>query len=320
MKKYFKYIAIILVVVIAIGGFAIKKKIDEENASSSNTIQFAEVIVSKGNIEISVSGDGNLTSSNRKEVRPDINGTIEEIHVSVGDYVEEGDLILTNEKDSSIYAPISGTIISLEVEEGDALNQNKNIAIISDLSDLEVVIQIDELDISKIKIGQDAILTSQAFPSEEYKGVVEGIAYEGSSNNGIATFDVTIKLDDIKDLRPGMTVNAEIVTESRENVLLLPIEAVQLRGNKNMVMMKSEESTENGMPNMVPVEIGLVSEDYVEIISGLNENDIVVYAKAIPQNANVNTPGGMGMNPFGGGNGGTKQRPAGFTRPQGGAN
>lgn len=184
MKKYFKYIAIILVITVAIGGFAIKKKINEENSSDSNLVQFTEVIASKGNIEISVSGDGNLTSSSRKEVRPDINGTIEEIYVSVGDYVEEGDLILTNEKDSSIYASISGTIINLDVEEGDTLIQNKNIATISELSDLEVVIQIDELDISKIKVGQVAILTSQAFPSEEYKGVVEGIAYEGSINNG----------------------------------------------------------------------------------------------------------------------------------------
>lgn len=163
---------------------------------------------------------------------------------------------------------------------------------IIDLNNLEVIIPVDELDINNIELGQEAIVTAEAIPNVSFNANVSKIALEGDVNNGVATFDVTLSLKEIDGLKPGMSVNAEIIIDSKEDALLVPIEAVQSRKDKKFVLVKKGE--DNSEVEFVEVEIGLVSEDYVEIVEGLNEGDTVVYQSTAVNEENQQRQG-MGM-------------------------
>lgn len=190
-------------------------------------------------------------------------GTLVKLTVSSGEYVEKGQLIAQLENNdlytqietqklrveqsrleltekfkeysnTAVYAPISGTITAINVTESERVRENAVVAVISDLSNLQVVVPVDELDVTKVKVGQEAVVTVEAMPAKEYKASVSKIALEGSSTGGVSTYDVTLKINETEGLKPGMTANAEIIAEQKENVLLLPVEAIQKAATRHL--------------------------------------------------------------------------------------
>ncbi|MDK2986098.1 MAG: HlyD family secretion protein [Clostridia bacterium] len=251
-------------------------------------------------------------------------GILKKLNISSGDYVNKGELLAELENTSlqtqidtqkikleqsrlelseklqdldntAIYSPISGTITKINVTEGEQIRENSAVAVVSDLDNLEVVIPVDELDINKVKVGQKAVVTVEAVPEMEYSAEVSKIALEGSTTGGVATFDVTLSLNDTKGLKPGMTANAEIISSNKKNVLLLPIEAIQQRGKQKFVITGDEKNLKQDKPNITPIKIGLVSEQYVEITEGLNEGDKVFYPLVSKSTQNQQRIPGMGM-------------------------
>ena len=152
------------------------------------------------------------------------------------------------EEGSTITATISGTITAVSAAAGDSVNLSSVIAEIANYDSLEIVVGIDELDISQVKLGQTAVVTVEALDSKAYDGKVVDIADEGTSSNGVATFDVTIALASSENLKSGMSAEASIQVEKKENVLMLPIDAVQSVGNRYMVLLpkSSSPSTQTG--------------------------------------------------------------------------
>lgn len=153
---------------------------------------------------------------------------------------------LVDERDEyNITAPISGKIIQKNSKAGDKLdnsNSNTVMAIIADLSSLIFEISVDELDISNIEEGQTVTVTADALEGQTFTGHVENVSIVGSSQNGVTSYPVKVVMDDGLDsgLIPGMNVNASIVIDSREDVLRIPISAVN-RGN--IVYVKSDSDT-----------------------------------------------------------------------------
>src|SRR5690606_24526049 len=111
---------------------------------------------------------------------------------------------------------------------------------------LQIVVGVDELDISKVKVGQPASILVEALPDQKFTGKVTEIAQEGTATSGVATFDVTIMLDDSTNLRAGMSAEATIIVEQKADALYLPIEAVQSIGGRYFVMVRSAEGTGSG--------------------------------------------------------------------------
>lgn len=136
-----------------------------------------------------------------------------------------------------IVAPIDGTLSDFEVDAGDTLNPNSELGTIADRDHMQIVVGVDELDIPKVKVGQEAEILVDALPEQKYAGRVVAIADEGTSSNGVASFDVTVRLTDIKDLKVGMSAQADIMTASKSNVLMLPIDAVQSARGSYYVMV-----------------------------------------------------------------------------------
>lgn len=144
--------------------------------------------------------------------------------------------------DYTITAPISGTIISKDVKVGDTVGTSTATAdtmcVIYDMSYLEMTLNVDELDILNIKEGQKATITADAVSGQTFEGVVTSISKAGTTTGGTTTYPVTIRIDEMGDLLPGMNATAEIVTESADNVLSVPNAAIT-RGNYVLVTKDS---------------------------------------------------------------------------------
>ena len=126
----------------------------------------------------------------------------------------------------TITAPISGTIIEKDAKVGDAVKTGDTLCIVYDLSYLEMSINVDELQISSISVGQQVQITADAVPDKTYVGTVTRVSMKGKSDGGTTTYPVTIRIDDTDGLRPGMNANAEIVVAEANNALVVPNAAV----------------------------------------------------------------------------------------------
>ena len=183
----------------------------------------------------------------------------------------------------TVTSPISGTIIEKNAKAGDALTAGADLCTIYDLSYLVMVINVDELQVSDVSVGQSVQVTADAVPDKTYTGTVTRVSMKGSSNGGTTTYPVTVRIDETEGLRPGMNANAEIVIAEARNALAVPNAAI-VRGGYVLVT-KDSPSAANADPDMtapegyvyVPVKIGVSDDDYTQIISGVTGNDTVAY-------------------------------------------
>ena len=183
----------------------------------------------------------------------------------------------------TVTSPISGTIIEKNAKAGDALTAGADLCTIYDLSYLVMVINVDELQVSDVSVGQSVQVTADAVPDKTYTGTVTRVSMKGSSNGGTTTYPVTVRIDETEGLRPGMNANAEIVIAEARNALAVPNAAI-VRGGYVLVT-KDSPSAANADPDMtapegyvyVPVKTGVSDDDYTQIISGVTGNDTVAY-------------------------------------------
>ena len=143
-----------------------------------------------------------------------------------------------------IVAPIDGVLKTFDVEPGDVLREDAEIGEVVDYASMKMVVAVDELDIAEAAIGQEATVLVDALPDRTYAGSVVDIAEEGTASNGVASFDVTVLLNEVDQLKPGMSAEASIVTAQKEDALLLPIEAVQSFRGQYFVLVPAETSAE----------------------------------------------------------------------------
>ena len=183
----------------------------------------------------------------------------------------------------TITAPISGTIIEKDAKVGDAVKAGDTLCIVYDLSYLEMRINVDELQISSISVGQKVQITADAVPDKTYVGTVTRVSMKGTSNGGTTTYPVTIRIDDTDGLRPGMNANAEIVVAEASNALVVPNAAV-VRGSYVLVTKDSPSAANADMAMAapegfvyVPVKTGVSDDDYTQIVSGIQEGDTIGY-------------------------------------------
>ena len=203
----------------------------------------------------------------------------------------------------TITAPISGTIIEKDAKVGDAVKTGDTLCIVYDLSYLEMSINVDELQISSISVGQKVQITADAVPDKTYVGTVTRVSMKGTANGGTTTYPVSIRIDDTDGLRPGMNANAEIVVAEAKNALVVPNAAV-VRGSYVLVT-KDSPSAANADTAMeapegfvyVPVKTGVSDDDYTQIVSGIQEGDTIGYDPSSVSSDSYYDDGGY-MMPF----------------------
>lgn len=209
----------------------------------------------------------------------------------------------------TIKAPISGQVITKNVKVGDNISVGSNgtgtLAVIYDLSSYTFEMLVDELDVTKVKVGQTVAVTADAFEGQEFTGTVTNVSLESTYSNGVSTYPVTVTLGDTGSLLPGMNVDGVITLEQAENCLTVPVDALK-RGNQVYVKDDTVKEENGAVPagfRSVEVETGLINDDYVEIISGLNEGDEVYLAESSTGSTQTMMPGMQGA-PGGGMQGG----------------
>lgn len=219
-------------------------------------------------------------------------------------------------EDYQITAPISGTVVTKTAKAGDKIEGGSTgtLCTIYDLSYLEMTMNIDELDIGKVEVGQTVEITADAVEGQTYTGVVTKVSVAGTTTGGITTYPVTVRIDETDGLLPGMNVDAEIVLEQESGVLAVPSAAVN-RGNTVLITADSPSAV-NALDQEAPegyvyveVEVGISDESYTQILSGLQEGDKVAYLPTSSGGemgmAMTMMPGGMsGGMPSGGMSGG----------------
>jgi HlyD family secretion protein len=225
------------------------------------------------------------------------------------DQVEQARATLKQVQDdlskTMIYAPMTGTISDLNKEQGEiaigSQFQEDIILVVADLNEMEAQVNVDENDIVSVEIGQHAEIAVDALFGEKLMGTVYEIANsantgdEGTANQK-TEFEVKIAISgEISKLRPGMTASADVITETKPNVVGIPIQSVAVRTIDQLTLEGEEVSdaekrftadadgfveivfcVEDGKVIARQVETGIQSDDMIEIISGIEEDEVVV--------------------------------------------
>ncbi len=182
--------------------------------------------------------------------------------------------------DTEIKAPFTGTILKKFVEAGQVISstlssasEGTQIFSMANLDNIYVNAQVDEVDISGVKVGQEASITVDSIPGRSFKGVVARIAPKGKTERTVTIFEVVIMItDDGKALlKPGMTSEIKILSRLIKDVLVVPNEALKQKENKTGVYILDQ-----GRPKWVPVKTGETNGILTEVAEGLNTGQEVV--------------------------------------------
>ncbi len=318
-----KIVGIVLVIIILCGaGWFLKSRKAPADAGM-------KVIHPRlGSIQVLVSTTGSILPMNRLQVQPPVNGRVEQVLVQEGQMVKKGDIVAIMSstdraalldaargqgEESEKYwqdvykpillsAPISGQVIVGTVQPGQAVTTSDAVIVLSDK--LIVRAQVDETDIGKVKAGQQAVVGLDAYPDVKINASVEHIYYESKTSNNVTVYSVDLVPESIPDfIRSGMNANIDLVQDSKKDILVLPLTAVQKENGESYVLISPAEK-----PVKKAVVTGIADDKKVEIVSGLTEEDeVLVKSKkySLPKS------GSSGANPF------MPARPSGNKKPMG---
>lgn len=170
-------------------------------------------------------------------------------------------------------APVDGVITRLDVQVGYTVGPSTPAGTLTSDSNLQVTANLPEVDVARVKAGQEAEITIDALPDRSMKGSVVAVAAAGTSTQGVVNYPATIRLDQADPaIKAGMTANVTIVVDRRDNVLLVPSRAIRTQGGQRMVRVLYQ-----GQSIEVPVQIGLSGDGGTEILGdALKEGDVVL--------------------------------------------
>lgn len=291
-----KYIIIISLVVMGIGAFFGFKIFNEKSASSTS---MTEVPVIKGSISVQILSTGIIQPENKVEIKPPIAGRVEKVLVTEGIKVKKGQILAwmssteraalldaataRGEKElkeweamyraTPILAPINGTIIQRNVESGQTFTTQDAILVMSDR--LTVKAQVDETDIAQIKLKQKATISLDAYPNQKIEAIVDQIAFDSKTVNNVTTYIVDVLPNSTPDyMRSGMTANVVFDITRKDDILIVPAEAIKADEGKNYVLIVGHQEKKSQI--LTEVVVGISDGKKTEIVSGINETDKVL--------------------------------------------
>ena len=181
-----------------------------------------------------------------------------------------------------VSSPFDGVIMDIHVQPGDRVESGELALRVDNLSDLLIDLEVSEVDINSVSVGQVVTVNFDAIRSKVYKGEVVEIAGTSTKSNGSANFRVTVQLSDADELvKPGMTAEVIIQVREVEDVLLVPNRAIRMLNGQRVVYVLREDNALEA----VEIQLGLKSDTYCEEIGGnLQVGDLIVLDPPRPMN------------------------------------
>ncbi len=278
---------------------------------------FKEISPVTGSIQSLINTTAIVQPDNRLEIKPPINGRIDKVLVREGDIVEEGQIVAWMSsteraalldaaraqgaeamkyweevyKPTPLISPMAGEVIVSTNEPGQTVTSADIVMVLS--NHLIVQAQVDETDIGKVGAGQGAVITLDAYPEIKVKGDVDHIFYESKLVNNVNIYQVDIMPETVPAVfRSGMTATVDIIETTKDNILLIPLDAVK-RNKGGAYVLLSQAPGEP--PVERNIELGISDEKNVEVLSGISQKDKVLIAdtKYVPVGESK-----QGSNPF----------------------
>lgn len=309
-----KIIGLILVLAVA-GGAGYYFYLGPKQKKTSDEI-IREISPFTGSIRTYISSTGTVLPKNRLEVKPPVNGRIERILVKEGDKVKTGQILAwmsstdraalidaargkgedalkyweETYKPIPLPAPIDGEVIVGTTQPGQTVTTSDAVVVLSDR--LIVRAQVDETDIGKIKLAMKAGITLDAYPDTKIKAMVEHIYYESQTVNNVTIYLVDLIPEEVPGFfRSGMNTTVDFIEQDKENILVIPAEAVYKdNGDSYVLMYQGAEQA----PLKKNVVLGITDDKNIEVLSGIASGDrIMLKSKkySLPRN-------NIGKNPF----------------------
>lgn len=256
--------------------------------------------------------EGTLAYSQIVNMLAGVSGTIELLNVKTGDYVQKGQLItvianpdinndyLTKKTNydqqqltiDSLQEQLDALIITAPFDgvfSTDFVNQRTNILTslvpgtkvtsstqfggVASMETMTLAIQVDELDLPNIKVGMQVDVKVDSVKNKTYKGEITQVSTVGTTTNGVTYYDAVVTVSKPDGLKYGMTATGEILLQNKENILMIPLEALQTRGGKYYVKIKNDDGT---YEDQHEIKIGIRNKTNVEITEGLTEGQTLV--------------------------------------------
>jgi macrolide-specific efflux system membrane fusion protein len=282
--------------------FAIGAGVKFLNNKSDSSLSYNEFIVVKGNINIQILSTGIIQPENKVEIKPPIPGRIEKVLVAEGARVKKGQILAWMSsteraamldaasskgpeevkeweamyRATPVLAAINGTIIQKNIESGQTFTTQDAILVMSDR--LTVKAQVDETDIAKIKLKQKALITLDAYPEENISAQVDQIAFDATTVNNVTTYIVDVLPDSAPNfMRSGMTANVTFDVHSKNDIIVIPSEAIKNNDGKIFVMVASQKDIKD-RSNIKEreIEIGITDGKKTEVRSGLEVGETIL--------------------------------------------
>ena len=306
-----RLIIIGIVVVLTIGLSFMAKKWGSEKPEPPR-----EYTLKRGDLEISILATGDVKPENRLAIKPPLAGRIDSVLAQEGQEVKAGQILAlmsSNERAAlldaarakgseevaywenlyrpiPIIAPLAGTIIHRNVEAGQTFDTGAEIFAMSDR--LLIKAQVDETDLSRIQLKQRTRVNLDAYPKHPMMGTVHKISYESKIINNVTTYVIDVVTDEVPTfMRSGMTANISFILDSKNDVLLVPMEALVERDGTRYAVIKIDKKS----PVEKPVEIGISDGKMAEVVSGLEEGQVVIAPRlSATKGQEQNSPFGFG--------------------------
>ncbi len=183
----------------------------------------------------------------------------------------------------AIYAPLTGTLTGFSLQEGSVITaqttttgstSSQKIASVTTNAIPTIAVNLTQIDVPKVKVGQKATITLDAYAEKTFTGKIVSIDTVGSVSSSVTSYPTVIALDEKNaDILPNMSAQATIILDSKTDVLMVPASAITRTDG-----VSTARILKNNTPEVVPVTTGLTSDSHIEIVSGLQEGDTVITA------------------------------------------
>jgi HlyD family secretion protein len=204
----------------------------------------------------------------------------------------------------NVTSPSDGTVNSINIKNGDDLSKLSSGSsrtvpmIIGDLGTMKAQIQVNEVDVPNVSIGQKVMMTFSAIEGLTMSGKIEKMDALGTITQGVVTYNVTVGFDSLDPrIKPQMSVSAKIITGVKQDIITVPNSALKTQGNRTYVQVLNNGAT---VPEQKIVEMGAANNTDTEIVSGINAGDNVVTQTIDPNAKSSTTSTGGGGNRGGG--------------------